>query len=72
MKSMVMDIAKLQDETVYFDINDVLDILPTNKPNIYDIVFFDGELWKNAKIYKRTFNKFVRLKEKRGQKDERM
>lgn len=69
MESNQLEIAKLQDEVMYFDLDNVLDILFTNKNKHYNIIFFDGEIWWNAKLYKKTINKFVKLKEKRGQKD---
>ena len=50
------------------DINDVLDIFITGNKT-YTIIFRDGELWVNAKIRKTVYDKFEKLKKKRGQVD---
>lgn len=65
-----LEAVKLQNKIVYFDLNDVLDILISeNNKNNYIIVFNDGEIWYDVNLKKTTINKFIKTKKKRGQKD---
>lgn len=65
-----LEAVKLQNKIVYFDLNDVLDILISeNNKNNYIIVFNDGEIWYDVNLKKTTINKFIKTREKRGQKD---
>lgn len=65
-----LEAIKLQNKIVYFDLNDVLDILISeNNKNNYIIVFNDGEIWYDVNLKKTTINKFIKTKKKRGQKD---
>lgn len=65
-----LEVIKLQNKIVYFDLNDVLDILISeNNKNNYIIVFNDGEIWYDVNLKKTTINKFIKTKKKRGQKD---
>ena len=68
MASVKLDIATVGTEKVYFDINDVLDIFVTGNKT-YTIIFRDGEFWVNTKIRKTVYDKFEKLKKKRGQVD---
>ena len=61
-----LEVAKVGTERIYFDINDVLDIFITGNKT-YTIIFRDGEIWVNAKIRKTVYDKFEKLKKKRGQ-----
>ena len=61
-----LEVAKVGSERIYFDINDVLDIFITGNKT-YTIIFRDGEIWVNAKIRKTVYDKFEKLKKKRGQ-----
>lgn len=71
--SKSLPFARVDDETVYFDFNDVLDILPSEtQKHHYTVVFYDGEIWKEAKMYKRFVDKFTNIKRKRGQTDNEM
>ena len=63
-----LEVAKVGTERIYFDINDVLDIFITGNKT-YTIIFRDGEIWVNAKIRKTVYDKFEKLKKKRGQVD---
>ena len=68
-----MALVKLEDATVgtermYFDINDILDIFVTGDKT-YTIVFRDGEFWVNTKMRKTVYDKFKKIKKKRGQVD---
>lgn len=73
MASKSLPFARVDDETVYFDFNDVLDILPSEtQKHHYTVVFYDGEIWKEAKMYKRFVDKFTNIKRKRGQIDDEM
>lgn len=68
-KPTKMELATVENEERCFDLTDVLDIIKTDVgKDFYTIVFFDGEIWNRAKIKKTTYNKFEKLKEKRGQK----
>ena len=68
MASIKFECAKVGTERIYFDINDVLDIFITGNKT-YTIIFRDGELWVNAKIRETVYDKFEKLKKKRGQVD---
>ena len=68
MASIKFECAKVGTERIYFDINDVLDIFITGNKT-YTIIFRDGEIWVNAKIRKTVYDKFEKLKKKRGQVD---
>lgn len=62
-----LEAVKLQNKIVYFDLNDVLDILISeNNKNNYIIVFNDGEIWYDVNLKKTTINKFIKTREKRG------
>lgn len=69
MESISVEMIKLNDETIYIDLNDVLDILETQKKGHYTIIFINGEIWANVVMRKTVFNKMVKLKKKRGQLD---
>lgn len=65
-----LETIKLQNKIVYFDLNDILDILISeDNKNNYIIVFNDGEIWYDVNLKKTTINKFIKTKKKRGQKD---
>ena len=64
-----LEIATVGAEKVYFDINDVLDIFVTGDKT-YTIVFRDGEFWVNTKMRKTVYDKFKKIKKKRGQVDD--
>lgn len=68
MASVKLEVATVGTEKVYFDINDVLDIFVTGNKT-YTIIFRDGEFWVNTKIRKTVYDKFEKLKKKRGQID---
>ncbi len=68
MASVKLEVATVGTEKVYFDINDVLDIFVTGNKT-YTIIFRDGEFWVNTKIRKTVYDKFEKLKKKRGQVD---
>ena len=68
MASVKLEIATVGTERMYFDINDVLDIFVTGDKT-YTIVFWDGEFWANTKIRKTVYDKFEKMKKKRGQVD---
>ena len=68
MASIKFECAKVGTERIYFDINDVLDIFVTGNKT-YTIVFWDGEFWANTKIRKTVYDKFEKMKKKRGQVD---
>lgn len=62
-----LEAVKSQNKIVYFDLNDVLDILISeNNKNNYIIVFNDGEIWYDVNLKKTTINKFIKTKKKRG------
>ena len=71
MALVKLEIATVGTERMYFDINDVLDIFVTGDKT-YTIVFRDGEFWVNTKIRKTVYDKFIKLKKKRGQTDNDM
>ena len=56
-----------RDETIYVDLDDVLDIFETEQKGHYTVVFDAGEIWLNVTMRKTVFNKFEKLKKKRGQ-----
>ena len=64
-----LEIATVGAERMYFDINDVLDIFVTGDKT-YTIVFRDGEFWVNTKMRKTVYDKFEKIKKKRGQVDD--
>ena len=68
MALVKLEVATVGTERMYFDINDVLDIFVTGDKT-YTIVFLDGEFWANTKIRKTVYDKFEKLKKKRGQVD---
>lgn len=68
MASVKLEVATVGTEKVYFDINDVLDIFVTGNKT-YTIIFRDGEFWVNTKIRKTVYDKFEKIKKKRGQVD---
>jgi hypothetical protein len=68
MASVKLEVATVGTERVYFDINDVLDIFVTGNKT-YTIVFRDGEFWINTKMRKTVYDKFEKIKKKRGQVD---
>lgn len=68
MASVKLEVATVGTEKVYFDINDVLDIFVTGNKT-YTIIFRDGEFWVNTKMRKTVYNKFEKIKKKRGQVD---
>ena len=69
MASIKFECAKVGTERIYFDINDVLDIFITGNKT-YTIVFRDGEFWVNTKMRKTIYDKFEKIKKKRGQVDD--
>lgn len=69
MASVKLEVATVGTEKVYFDINDVLDIFVTGDKT-YTIVFRDGEFWVNTKMRKTVYDKFKKIKKKRGQVDD--
>lgn len=68
MASVKLEVATVGTEKVYFDINDILDIFVTGNKT-YTIIFRDGEFWVNTKIRKTVYDKFEKIKKKRGQVD---
>lgn len=68
MTSTKLEVATVGTEIVHFDINDVLDIFVTGNKT-YTIVFWDGEFWANTKIRKSVYDKFEKIKKKRGRID---
>ena len=71
MTLVKLEVATVGTERMYFDINDVLDIFVTGDKT-YTIVFRDGEFWVNTKMRKTVYDKFIKLKKKRGQADNDM
>ena len=69
MAFVKLEVATVGTERMYFDINDVLDIFVTGDKT-YTIVFRDGEFWVNTKMRKTVYDKFIKLKKKRGQVDD--
>ena len=68
MALVKLEAATVGTERMYFDINDVLDIFVTGDKT-YTIVFRDGEFWVNTKMRKTVYDKFKKIKKKRGQTD---
>ena len=68
MALVKLEVATVGSEKMYFDINDVLDIFVTGNKT-YTIVFRDGEFWINTKMRKTVYDKFEKIKKKRGQVD---
>lgn len=68
MTSVKLEVVTVGSEKMYFDINDVLDIFVTGNKT-YTIVFRDGEFWVNTKMRKTVYDKFEKIKKKRGQVD---
>ena len=66
MASVKLEIATVGTDRMYFDIHDVLDIFVTGDKT-YTIVFRDGEFWVNTKMRKTVYDKFEKIKKKRGQ-----
>lgn len=56
-----------RDETIYVDLDDVLDIFEGSKKKTYTVVFETGEIWYYVLMKKSVYNKFIKLKKKRGQ-----
>ena len=69
MASVKLEVATVGTEKVYFDINDVLDMFVTGNKT-YTIIFKDGEFWVNTKMRKTVYDKFEKIKKKRGQVDD--
>ena len=69
MTSVKLEVVTVGSEKMYFDINDVLDIFVTGNKT-YTIVFRDGEFWVNTKMRKTVYDKFEKIKKKRGQVDD--
>lgn len=67
MESVKLELMKFNKENVYVDLNDVLDIFETEQKGHYTVVFGTGEIWFNVTMRKTVFNKFEKLKKKRGQ-----
>ena len=67
MESVKLELMKFNKENVYVDLNDVLDIFETEQIGHYTVVFDAGEIWFNVTMRKTVFNKFEKLKKKRGQ-----
>lgn len=65
MKSNKMDVAIMDNENMYFDVDDVLDIICSSN-KLYIVIFNDGEYWSNVKIKKSVYNKFEKIKKERG------
>lgn len=66
MSNKQMYDAVVNNEVVYFDLEDVDSILPTSNDKFYDILFLDGDVWYNAKLKKTVVNRFNSIKKKRG------
>lgn len=61
-----------RDEAIYVDLDDVLDIFEGSKKKTYTVVFETGEIWYYVLMKKSVYNKFIKLKKKRGQTDNDM
>ena len=72
MKPIKMEqILTANNEVVYIDLNDVLDILNDDlEEGLYTIIFTDGSVYFKTKIKKTVYNKFLKIKKKRNQLDE--
>ena len=64
-------IETINGEKVYIDLNDVLDMFVKEKGK-YIIVFKDGGIYYDVKMRKAIYDKFIKLKKKRGQADNDM
>lgn len=64
-------IETINGEKVYIDLNDVLDMFIKEKGK-YTIAFKDGGIYYNVKMRKTIYDKFIKLKKKRGQTDNDM
>lgn len=64
-------IETINGEKVYIDLNDVLDMFIKEKGK-YIIAFKDGGIYYNVKMRKTIYDKFIKLKKKRGQTDNDM
>ena len=64
-------IETIDGEKAYIDLNDVLDMFVKEKGK-YTIVFKDGGIYYNVKMRKIIYDKFIKLKKKRGQTDNDM
>ena len=64
-------IETIDGEKVHIDLNDVLDMFVKERGK-YIIVFKDGGIYYNVKMRKRIYDKFIKLKKKRGQTDNDM
>ena len=72
MASIKVELIETADgEKVYIDLNDVLDVFVKEKGK-YIIVFADGGIYYNVKMRKIIYDKFIKLKKKRGQTDNDM
>ena len=72
MASIKVELIEIIDgEKVYIDLNDVLDMFVKEKGK-YIIVFKDGGTYYNVKMRKIIYDKFIKLKKKRGQTDNDM
>ena len=72
MASVKVELIETTDgEKVYIDLNDVLDMFVKEKGK-YTIVFKDGGIYYNVKMRKIIYDKFIKLKKKRGQTDDDM
>ena len=72
MASIKVELIETTDgEKVYIDLNDVLDMFVKEKGK-YIIVFKDGGTYYNVKMRKTIYDKFIKLKKKRGQTDNDM
>ena len=72
MASIKVELIETTDgEKVYIDLNDVLDMFVKEKGK-YIIVFKDGGVYYNVKMRKIIYDKFIKLKKKRGQTDNDM
>lgn len=67
-KAPIMIRIELDKESVYIDLNDLLDVLKTSKKGYYTLIFDSGEVWYNIKLKKEIVNLFNKIKKERGQK----
>lgn len=70
MASIRMEFLEtLSGEGIYIDLNDVLDILKNSqKKSKYTIIFNDGDILRDVKMRKSVYDKFIKLKQKKGTK----
>ena len=64
-------IETIDGEKVYIDLNDVLDMFVKEKHK-NSIEFKDGGIYYNVNMRKTIYDKFIKLKKKRGQTDNDM